>query len=761
MVTIRRWLKELGLEEYAEILEAEKVDVESLSYIREDNLEKLGIPLGPRLKILATVSTGSQAQNTESPDVASLPSTAPETKPPAPIAEAEHRQLTVMFCDLVGSTELSTRFDPEVLREIMGAYQTAAGAVIDSYDGHVAQYLGDGLMVYFGWPHAHEDDAVRAVQAGLEVIEAVKRLDVPTELSVRVGIATGPVVVGETGDGDPSVPKTAVGETPNLAARVQGMAEPNTLAIGGITRSLIGSTFELEGLGTHTLKGIADPVKLFRVLGDKGAESRFEATYADHLTPVVGRDSEIALQLDRWQRANDGEGQVILLSGEPGIGKSRLIHMLREKLSEDTYTPIRYQCSTHHSNSAFYPAINQLERAAGFAREDSNEAKLDKLETLLQQSTGDVANVARLFASLLSLPADRYPSIDATPQQLKEQTIGALNDQLLGLATTNPVVFLIEDVQWCDPTTLELIGDAITRIIDARVLLVITHRPEFEAPWTGHAHVSVQTLNRLSRREGSEVVEKVTGGKSLPKEVLDLIVAKTDGIPLYVEELTKNVLEAGFLKDAGDHYELDGPLPSLAIPATLQESLIARLDRLNTVKTIAQIGACIGREFSHELVATVSSLSDAELQTAFRQLMEAQIILPQGGAIQGSYIFKHALLRDAAYSSLLKEPRRQFHDRIADGLMSQFPDVVANTPELLASHLSKAERFSEAVDHWREAGLRAARASANQETAHHFQTALDLLEKEAPSLARDKRELELQAPLALAMTTLHGYGSPK
>ena len=518
-----------------------------------------------------------------------------------------------MFCDLVGSTELSTKFDPEVLREMMGAYQTAAGAVIDSYDGHVAQYLGDGLMVYFGWPHAHEDDAVRAVQAGLEVIEAVKKLDVPTELSVRVGIATGPVVVGETGGGDPSVPKTAVGETPNLAARVQGMAEPDTVAIGGITRGLIGAAFELDSLGAHVLKGIANPVELYRVVGDKGAESRFEATYADHLTPVVGRDSEIALQLDRWQRAKDGEGQVILLSGEPGIGKSRLIHMLREKLAEDTYTPVRYQCSTHHSNSAFYPAIDQLERAAGFTRDDDNDARLDKLESLLGQSTGNVNDVARLFASLLSLPTDRYPTIDATPQQLKEQTLTALNDQLLGLASKNPVVFLIEDAHWCDPTTLELIGEFITRIVDARVLLIVTHRPEFEAPWTGHAHVSVQTLNRLSRREGSEVVEKVTGGKSLPKEVLDLIVAKTDGIPLYVEELTKNVLEAGFLKDAGDHYELDGPLPALAIPATLQESLIARLDRLNTVKTIAQIGACIGREFTHELVATVSDLSETEL----------------------------------------------------------------------------------------------------------------------------------------------------
>ena len=366
-----------------------------------------------------------------------------------------------------------------------------------------------------------------------------------------------------------------------------------------------------------------------------------------------------------------------------------------------------------------------------------------------------------MFATLLSLPTDRYPTIDATPQQLKEQTLTALNDQLLGLASKNPVVFLIEDTHWCDPTTLELIGDAITRIIDARVLLVITYRPEFEAPWAGHAHVSVQTLNRLSRREGSEVVEKVTGGKSLPKEVLDLIVAKTDGIPLYVEELTKNVLEAGFLRDAGDHYELDGPLPALAIPTTLQESLIARLDRLNTVKTIAQIGACIGREFTHELVATVSDLSDTVLQAAFRRLMEAQIILPRGGTSHGSYTFKHALLQDAAYDSLLKEPKRQFHDRIADGLQSKFPDVVANTPELLASHLSKAERFSEAVDYWYDAGIRAVRASANTEAINHLEMGLKHLEVEASSPSRDKRELELYAPYALAMTALHGYGSPK
>ncbi|MGE4658246.1 MAG: adenylate/guanylate cyclase domain-containing protein, partial [Gammaproteobacteria bacterium] len=778
MKAVRQWLKELRLERYVEAFEAEEVDAESFFYLTEDDLKEMGLPIGPRRKILAVISKGMLDQNIGSQEITSRHSTRSATKlpiprstkthtnkspslAPAPVREAEHRQLTVMFCDLVGSTELSTKFDPEVLREMMGAYQTAAGAVIDSYDGHVAQYLGDGLMVYFGWPQAHEDDAERAVRAGLEVVEAVRSLDVPTELSVRVGIATGPVVVGETGGGDPSVPKTAVGETPNLAARVQGMAEPNTVAIGGITRDLIRGAFELNGLGPHSLKGIAEPVEIFRVLEDRRAESSFEATYATHLTPVVGRDSEIALQLDRWRRAIDGEGQVILLNGEPGIGKSRLIHMLREKLAEDGYTPIRYQCSTNHSNSAFHPAIAQLERAAGFVRDDTSDNKLDKLEVLLRQSSTEIDTVAPLFASLLSLPGDRYPAMNVTPQQQKEQTVTALNEQLLGLASQNPVLFLIEDVQWCDPTTLELIGNTITRIVDARVLLIVTHRPEFEAPWTGHAHVSLQTLNRLSKREGAEVIEKVTGGKSLPREVLNLIIAKTDGIPLYVEELTKNVLEAGFLKDAGDRYELDGPLPALAIPATLQESLIARLDRLNTVKTIAQIGACIGREFSHELVAIVSPLSGTELEAALRQLVEAQIILRQGGSTHSGYIFKHALLQDAAYSSLLKENRRQFHDRIADGLLSRFPEVVANTPELLASHLSKAERFTEAVDHWRGAGLRAKSASATQEAVSHFEIALKYLGKEEPSPSRDERELELQAPLGQTMIALHGWQHSK
>jgi class 3 adenylate cyclase len=660
MSEIRDWLQGLGLERYAEVFESEEIGLGHVPKLSEADLKELGLPMGPRKAVL---------------EAARAPTSEAAQAAPAPAArEAERRQLSVMFCDLVGSTALSERLDPEELRGLMQAYRKACGEVIARYDGHVAQYLGDGVMVYFGWPTAHEEDAQRAVRAGLDIVEALAGLE--GGLAVRIGIATGLVVVGESGEDAAADAKLAVGETPNLAARVQALAEPNSVAVARSTRRLLGRVFELGDLGAHALKGVSGRVQVHRVLGEAKAESRFEAAHGAGLTPLVGRETEISLLLDRWDQAKDGEGQVVLLSGEPGIGKSRITQALRQRIAGEPHTRLRYQCSPYYANTAFYPVIEQIERAAGFERNDGADAKLEKLEALLGQSAEAPAAIAPLFAAMLSLPLDRYPPLNLEPVKQKELTIAALADQLVALAGDEPVLMVFEDAHWIDPTTLEMLAAMIDRVETAAVLLVITYRPEFAPPWTGHGNVTTLTLNRLSRRQGADMVAKVTGGKALPEEVLDQIVAKTDGVPLFVEELTKTVLEAGFLDEKPDRYVLSGPLPPLAIPATLQDSLMARLDRLSPVKEVAQIGACIGREFPYELLAAVSPLRDNELQDALSQLTNSELIFRRGTPPEATYSFKHALVQDAAYESLLKSRRQQLHTSIAKTLKEQFSDTV-------------------------------------------------------------------------------------
>ena len=504
-----------------------------------------------------------------------------------------------MFCDLVGSTALSEKLDPEDLREVMAAYQKTAGAVIERYEGHVAEYLGDGLVVYFGWPKAHEDDAGRALQASLEVIAAVKGVEAPEPLQVRIGIATGPVVVGETGAGDASVPQAAVGPTPIVAARLQSLAGPDEIVIAATTHRLAGGAFDCDDLGEQHLKGFTQPLHTWRVVRESAGESRFDERATGGLTPLVGRDSELTLLLERWAMAKDGEGQVVLLSGEPGIGKSRITQVLRERLASASPTRLRYQCSPYYTNTAFYPIIDQLERATEFAHDDTPESKLDKLEALLKQGTDYVAAAAPLFAALFALPVDRYPPLNLSPQRQKEKTFEAITEQTAGLAQHNPVLMIFEDVHWVDPTTLDVLRMIVDRIEDAAVLLVITYRPEFESPWDGYSHVTLHALNRLSPEQGAEMVEKMTGEKAVPGEVLDQIIAKTDGVPLFVEELTKTVLEADLAEGRKNH---GVAAPTVAIPATLQDSLMARLDRLESGKEIAQLGACIGRESSYRLI---------------------------------------------------------------------------------------------------------------------------------------------------------------
>jgi class 3 adenylate cyclase/tetratricopeptide (TPR) repeat protein len=682
--------------------------------------------------------------------------------------EAERRQLTVLFCDLVGSTTLSGQLDPEDLRAVVRAYQETAAVVIQRYEGHIAQYLGDGLLVYFGYPQAHEDDAQRAVYTGAELVEAIGGLNTRLEasygvqLAVRLGIHTGPVVVGDIGGGGRHE-QLALGETPNIAARLEGLAAPNTVVISPVTARLVRQTFVLEDLGASALKGVAEPMAVSRVLGRRLPSRHDDEATPDRTPFLVGRDEELGLLRRRWEQSKEGLGQVVLLSGAAGIGKSSLVATLRAQVGREGYARLTLRCSPYATNSALYPVIEHLQQVLQFERTDPPETKLAKLEQGLQTCPLPRAEVVPLFGALLAvpLPAARYPARSLSPQQQRQQTQDALVAWLLEEAARQPVLAVWEDLHWVDPTTLELLGLLVEQTPTAAMLHVLTFRPEFAPPWPTRSHLTPITLNRLERPQVEALIAHLAGGKALPAEVVAHIVAKTDGVPLYVEELTKMLLASDLLRAEAEHYILTGPLAIMAIPETLQDSLMARLDQLNTAKEVAQLGAVLGREFPYDMLMAVSSQDEATVQDGLARLVAAELLYQRGRPPRARYMFKHALIQDASYASLLRSTRQQVHQHVAQLLEARFPETVETQPELVAHHYTAAGCHEQAVRYWQRAGQQASDRSAYLEAISHLTTGIELLKSLPETPAHTQHALTLHIALGAALLVTKGQAAPE
>jgi class 3 adenylate cyclase/tetratricopeptide (TPR) repeat protein len=741
--TIAEWLVEVGLEQYTDLFQREQIGLDLVPELTDADLVQLGLPLGPRKRLLKAASALGAA-------AASTPVAFPK--------QAERRQLTVMFCDLVGSTQLSQTVDPEALRELMTAYQRACTAVVERYAGHVAQYLGDGLMIYFGWPTAHEDDAERAVRASLEILVAIKEVPASAPLRVRIGIATGPVVVGETGGGDASVPKVAVGETPNLAARLQALAQADQIVVGPTTHRLLGATFKCEDLGEHVLKGVLDPIRPYRVIGAQVVDGRFEATRATTLTPLIGREEEMARLTQRWDLARRGNGQVVLVSGEPGIGKSRVVHELRSHIGGDDHLWLRYQCSPYHRNSAFQPIIEHLQRIAEITHEGASAVKLDRLEQFLKRAECFNTTSASLLAALLSIPTeDRYPPLAFSPQRQKDEIVRLLVALIGALSTQHPLLVVFEDLHWIDASSLEALDLLVQDAPNRRVLLLLTFRPEFTPHWNESNNVTFLGLTRLETQQVGSMISRVAGHRCLPDAIVEHIQTKTDGVPLFVEELTRTLLESDLLRQGETRYELTKPLAGVQIPSTLQDSLMARLDRMPAAKQVAQIGACIGRVFQHELLRDAALLNDDDVARSIDQLVQSGVVTSPGVGHDATYVFKHALVQDIAYESMLKSVRSDIHARLARIMQSHGAGTSDASPEVIAHHYTQAELVEDALPFWLSAGQRALARTALPESVGHLSKALELVQTLPWSTLRDRQELDIRTNLAIAQMAYGGW----
>jgi predicted ATPase/class 3 adenylate cyclase len=752
--TVREWLASIGMSEYAELFSENRIDTSILPDLTDRDLEKLGVVLGDRRKILRAIRELGEASETP-PSRAG----AELNRHDAP----ERRQLSVAFVDLVSSTKLSAKLDPEDMGQVIGAFQKACASAVAEFGGSIAKYMGDGALVYFGYPEAHEDDAERAVRAGLALVDAIGGLELPlaVRLQVRVGIATGLTVVGELiGEGS-AQERVAVGETLNLASRVQAAASPNSVVVAELTRSLAGAAFDYEDLGLHELKGISGATRLWRVIGESRARGRFEARVVKGLTSFVGRDEEIGLLRRRWGYVREGDGQIVLLSAPAGFGKSRIAQAFREHVGDSSITCLQYFGSPFHAGSPLYPFIRQLEWAAGIVRTDSAAEKLEKLEFLLERSTDSKVEVVPLLAALLSIPFEqRYPPLQINEQVQKQRTMEALLEQLVLLSSRGPVLVVFEDAHWIDPTSLELISALVRRVADLRAMVIVTHRPEFAPPWLDFGHVTMLKLSHLGRSQVVELINNAAGSKALPDPIIEQITAKSQGVPLFIEEITRSILESGDLEESGERYVVRQSSRNFAIPSTLQDSLVARLDRLGSAKDVALTASIIGREFSYELIAALSSAPHATLQADLERLVRADLLGQQGAPPQSRYIFKHALIRDAAFHTVLKARRRELHKRIANELATRFPDVAEREPELLAYHYSEAEIADRAIEFWRRAANRAAGGLAYVEALGHVERAMKLISTLPAGAERDEWELAFLSIEGPSRMALEGWDSP-
>jgi class 3 adenylate cyclase/tetratricopeptide (TPR) repeat protein len=742
------WLQGLGLGKYARVFDENDIDFEALRHLNENMLEKLGLPLGARAKLLAAIS-----------ELASSPRS---TRRQAPVERrpAERRQLTVMFCDLVDSTKMATGLDPEELRIVMEAYQRACGAVIQRYEGYVSQYRGDGLEVYFGWPVAHEDAAERAVRAGLEVVGAVKATASPVPLSVRVGIGTGIVVISETGFGDPAMPSGAVGDTPYIAARLQTLATPDSVVIAETTSRLISGRFDQEDLGLQNLKGIAEPIRAFRVRQVLEDSSRFQAAHSAPLTPLVDRRTELAWLQQRWHDAKDGEGQLVYVSGVAGVGKSRIVHELEQWIASEPHVTLRLQCLPHHMESALFPVIQLMQRLGQFSTDDSDQAKLDKVERLLSRTTQLLDKVVPFVADMISLPTGaRYRPLALTAVQVKVQTLFVLVELLLGHSTRHPVLCVLEDAQWIDPSTQELLDLVAGRIEKSQILLVVTHRPDYQPQSRVHGNASALTISRLARRDLAEMAQLALRQQGVSNAVMKRIIDDSDSIPLYIEELARGVVDSESVDGRATDDHREEPPATWSVPNSLRDSLVARLDRAPQGRNVAQMAAVMGREFSYDMLLRISSLRHSELDSTLAHLQRCEIIQQIGDRPGTRYTFKHALVRDAAYESLLKSSRREIHARVGSTIEKEWPEIAAAQPELVAYHYSLAGDAEGAVRFWVQGGQRARSRSANIEATVQFQKALELLEGLPETRERAGMELEIQLSLGLCAIAVRGYSA--
>ena len=747
----------LGLAQYANAFRNADIDVDLLPLLTDADLKEIGLSLGHRRKLLAAIANG-RVQIAPPAETKQTPATV--AMPPMHTGEEQWRQVTVMFCDLIGSTYLTERVQPEDMGRIIRQFQDGTAGAVSRFEGFVDRFMGDAVLAFFGYPRAHEDAAERAVRAALAIVDLMGSLRAPTgeKVAVRIAIASGRayfgVVVEHGGAREPII----TGEVVNLASRLQAIAPENGIVIGRTTRRLLRELFELVDLGTHDFKGIGRPVRAWQVVRERETGTRFEAVFGHSRSSIVGREAEIALVQDRWQSARSGEGQVVLLSGEAGIGKSRIAQVLRDHVADFPHVSIRYQCSPFHRNSALYPAITQLQHAARIEARDPPDAKLVKLEGLVREAGLSDKDAVRLLADLLSIPpGDRVPALNLAPEEQKHRTMQVLADQLLGLSRLSPVVLLVEDAHWIDPTTHELLSRAIIQLQNHAVLMLVTYRPEFRPEWANLSHVTTLALSGLPRRQTKKLIEHIAG-KRLPTEIVEQILSKTDGIPLFVEELAKAILELGVLREGPDGYELVRPLTSLAIPETLHDSLLARIERHPSIKELAQIGAVFGREFGYAHLSALTSLQGEALNVAIRELLHSELVHERGPS-RSTYVFKHALIQDVAYSTLVTARRQQLHAQCADILQELSPEIRELQPEALAHHYTEAGKHEHAVGFWLKAGRRAAERSANLEAIAHLRHGLRLLEHIHNPDRRSEIELALQVELGGPLIATEGYAA--